>query len=174
MKNMTQIAVMLGGNLAGTPAAMKEAVEKFAAAGVCGLQVSKAMSSPAVDCVPGTPDFLDMALTGFWEGSAGELLELCQQIEISAGRPAKHSSRESRILDCDIILFGERELESPRLVIPHPRARQRDFVLKPLAEIVPQMRFPDGMTVEEVWMNFQKEALARKEKNYDKGRSMLG
>jgi len=53
------------------------------------------------------------------------------------------------VLDCDIIIFGDLQMTSPRLIIPHPRARQRFFVLEPLAELAPEMRFPDGVTVAE-------------------------
>lgn len=147
MKNMKQIVIMLGGNLPGTGQAMATAVEKFRMAGVQNIRCSRAMMSAAEDCVPGTPDFLDMAMTGSWCGTPGDLLALCQQIECEAGRPAHHSSRESRILDCDIILFGEEVIDSPDLTIPHPRAHLREFVLRPLAEISPQTSFPDGMTV---------------------------
>jgi 2-amino-4-hydroxy-6-hydroxymethyldihydropteridine diphosphokinase len=145
--NMSKIAVMLGGDLPGTPAAMSAALQKFSAAGVRDLCAGKAVVSVAEDCVPGTPDFLDMAFTGEWAGTPEELLDLCQRIEHEAGRPALHSSREARVLDCDIILFGDVELVSPRLTIPHPRARQRFFVLEPLSEIAPEMTFPDGTTV---------------------------
>ena len=142
-----QIVLMLGGNLPGSRLAMEEAVEKFASAGVKNIECSRVMSSAAVDCVPDTPDFLDMAMTGTWDGSAVELLGLCQRFEREAGRPAKHSSRESRILDCDIIFFGDAVINTPDLIVPHPRARQRRFVLEPLSEIAPQLYFPDGTTV---------------------------
>lgn len=152
---MKQITVMLGGNLAGTRDAMARALEKFAAAGVSHIRISSVISSRAVDCVPDTPDFLDMGFTGFWDKSARELLELCQQIEIEAGRPAIHSSRESRILDCDIIFFGDDIINSDRLIVPHPRAEERDFVLIPLAEIVPGQKFPDGESVAEKLKKFK-------------------
>jgi 2-amino-4-hydroxy-6-hydroxymethyldihydropteridine diphosphokinase len=144
---MMQIAVMLGGNLPGSREVMMEAVEKFKAAGVKEVRCSRIVSSAAEDCVPGTPDFLDMGFTGFWQDGAMELLKLCQRIEIEAGRPAVHSSRESRILDCDIIFFGDQVIDSAELTVPHPRARHRRFVLEPLSEIVPQMCFADGTTV---------------------------
>lgn len=147
MKNMQQITVMLGGNLPDTPEAMSAALKKFADHGVKNIRCSGVMSSTAVDCVPGTPDFLDMGFTGFWDKSAAELLKLCQQIEVEAGRPAVHSSRESRILDCDIIFFGDEVINTAELIIPHPRAAQREFVLRPLAEIIPDQRFPDGRSV---------------------------
>lgn len=144
---MRKITIMLGGNLPGTAEAMDEAIKKFADSGVKNIRVSRAVSSPAVDCVPGTPDFLDMGLTGEYSGSAGELLALCQKIEIEAGRPAIHSSRESRILDCDIIFFGDEIIDRPDLTVPHPRAEIREFVLLPLSELIPEQRFPDGKSV---------------------------
>lgn len=147
---MIQIAVMLGGNLPGTPAAMKTALIKFAEGGVQNITAGEPLLSAAEDCVPGTPDFLDMAFVGQWPDSAENLLLLCQKIEREAGRPAIHSSRESRILDCDIILFGNEVINTPDLTIPHPRAHRRRFVLKPLAEIAPQMKFPNGKTVKEL------------------------
>ena len=147
IENKPEIAVMLGGDLPGTDQAMSEALEKFAAAGVTDLRYGEPVVSAAEDCVPGTPDFLDMAFCGKWGGTPEELLELCQRIEREAGRPEIHSSREARILDCDIILFGDQVVQTPHLTIPHPRARQRFFVLEPLAELAPGMRFPDGTTV---------------------------
>ena len=107
---MTEIAVMLGGNLPGSAEVIKEALKKFAAAGVEDICTSEVKISEAVDCVPGTPDFLDMAFAGKWAGTEVELLELCQRLEREAGRPAIHSSRESRILDCDIIFFGDDDI----------------------------------------------------------------
>ena len=144
---MMQIVLMLGGNLPGSRKAMRDAVEKFASAGVKNIVCSRIVTSAAVDCVPDTPDFLDMALTGMWDGSAVELLSLCQRFEREAGRPAIHSSRESRILDCDIIFFGDAVVNAPDLIIPHPRAQRRRFVLEPLAEIAPDLHFPDGTSV---------------------------
>ena len=92
------------------------------------------------------------------EGSEEELLTLCQELERRAGRPAVHSSRESRVLDIDLILFGDRVRHDPRLTLPHPRAQQREFVLKPLAQIAPELRFPDsGRTVAECLQNLSKE-----------------
>ena len=146
---MAEIAVMLGGDLPDTPAAMAAALVKLADAGVTELRHSRAFRSAPVDCVPGTPDFLDMAVTGRWGGTPEELLMLCQRLEREAGRPEKHSSREARTLDCDIILFGGLEMRTENLTIPQARARGRRFVLEPLAEIAPEMRFPDGVTVAE-------------------------
>lgn len=148
---MTDIAIMLGGNLPETPDAFDKALSALAAGGVVIRAVSEAFASPAEDCVPGTPDFLDMALIGEWDKSPLELLHLTRSIEVALGRPACHSSRESRIIDLDIILFGDEVISTPELTVPHPRAAQREFVLRPLAGIAPNWKFPDcGMEVEKL------------------------
>ena len=144
---MTKTAIMLGGNLPDTLQKMDFALDRLQKSGFIVNKISKIFHSAAVDCVPGTPDFLDRAVTGVWHDSALELLKLCQKIEVEAGRPAIHSSRESRVLDIDIILFGNERISLPELIIPHPRARQRRFVLEPLAEIAPNWQFPDSITV---------------------------
>ena len=144
---MPKIAIMLGGNLPDTLEKMNFAVEKLQNSGFSVDNISTVFCSEAVDCVPGTPDFLDRAVTGKWNNSAEELLKLCQSIEVASGRPAIHSSRESRVLDIDIILFGDEVINLPHLTIPHPRAMQRQFVLEPLAEIAPDWNFPGGITV---------------------------
>ena len=144
---MTKTAIMLGGNLPDTLQKMDFALDRLQKSGFIVNKISKIFHSAAVDCVPGTPDFLDRAVTGVWHDSALELLKLCQKIEVEAGRPAIHSSRESRVLDIDIILFGNERISLPELIIPHPRARQRLFVLEPLAEIATNWQFPDSITV---------------------------
>ena len=76
---------MLGGNLPGTREAMGEAIKSFAANGLMITAQSSVYASEAVDCVPGAPDFLDMAISGNWQKSAAELLHLGQAIERAAG-----------------------------------------------------------------------------------------
>ena len=144
MVKSTKFAIMLGGNLGDSAEIFHEAVRKLAAAGCGELQMSRIHRSAPVDCVPGTPDFCDAALTGTWKGNALELLHLCRKLEQEAGRPANHSSRESRTLDLDLILFGDEVCDTPELTLPHPRAQLRRFVLEPLAELIPDARFPDS------------------------------
>jgi len=140
----TPVALMLGGDLGDTAAAFAAAAAALERAGMTGVRRSRIYHPAPVDCVPGTPDFSDQALTGVWHGTARELLALCQSLERAAGRPERHSSREARTLDLDIILFGDAVSDAPELTLPHPRARQRRFVLEPLAEIAPEWRFPDS------------------------------
>lgn len=140
---MEKIALLLGGNIGDTAKFFDSALAGLAAGGVEHLRRSRSFRTAPIDCVPGTPDFLNCAVTGFFGGPPSELLALTQRLEREAGRPAEHSSREARVLDIDIILFGARVIAEERLVVPHPRARLRRFVLEPLADIAPEMRFPD-------------------------------
>jgi 2-amino-4-hydroxy-6-hydroxymethyldihydropteridine diphosphokinase len=146
---LSKIAVALGGNLGNSQAVFRAAIDKLAANGVKNIKMSSLMRSNAENCPPGSPDFTNAALTGEWAASPQELLELCQQTEIAAGRPEKHGFNVPRTLDLDIILFGNEIIDTETLQVPHPRAAERLFVLKPLAEIAPDWIFPDsGKTVE--------------------------
>lgn len=145
------IALALGGNDGDVRANFKNAVSALAEAGIRDITMSPVRVTAPVDCPPGSPDFLNAALTGQCGMAPLELLELCQRLERAAGRPA-HSPRNSpRPLDIDIILYGDLVCSDERLRVPHPRASGRDFVLGPLAEIAPDLVFPDsGLSVREL------------------------
>ena len=69
-----------------------------------------------------------------------------------------------RVLDMDILLFGRRVLKSPPLVLPHPRMEEREFVLRPLADIAPNLRHPvTGVSIAEMLLNLRapSEAMSR-------------
>jgi 2-amino-4-hydroxy-6-hydroxymethyldihydropteridine diphosphokinase len=85
-----------------------------------------------------------------FEGEPVELLRVCRSIEALHGRkrPGKNAPRT---LDLDILLFGAQVLDSPELTIPHPRLRERRFVLVPMVEIAPEVLDPiSGLTLREL------------------------
>lgn len=143
MPNPIKIAIALGGNLGDVAAAFELAERELAAAGLEAIRRSGNHRTRPVGCAPGAPDFLNAALTGVWRGGAAGLLELCRTIEVKLGRPAVHGVNRDRTVDLDIILFGDRIIREEGLMIPHPRALERLFVLEPLAEIAPEWEFPD-------------------------------
>lgn len=144
------MAIGLGANLDDPRGAIRRAAADLAAGGLEDRQLSGFWVTAPEDCVPGTPDFVNAAVIGSWRGSAPELRALCKEIELRAGRPAAHSSREARVVDLDLLLFGNQEIHLPELTVPHPRLRQRRFALAPLAELAPDWRLPpDGITVAE-------------------------
>ena len=159
---MIEVSLMFGGNLGNVPAAFDSALEKLTENGFDITAKSSVFITEPVDCVPGTPPFQNMAVLGRWSGSPRELLELTQRIEHESGRPAEHSSREARTLDIDIITFGQKMICESNLIIPHPRAQQRLFVLEPLTEIAPDLCFPDsGQSVSALFFQVKK-SLAKK------------
>jgi len=83
-------------------------------------------------------DFFNMVLEGEYEDSPLSLLEEIQKIEASNGRNReKEIAKGPRTLDIDILFFGDIELNTPGLIIPHPQITNRAFVLVPLLELFP-------------------------------------
>ncbi|GAA4361739.1 2-amino-4-hydroxy-6-hydroxymethyldihydropteridine diphosphokinase [Kangiella marina] len=72
-----------------------------------------------------------------------ELLDRLQAIEKQQGR-VRHEHWGARTIDLDIVLYDHTIMQTERLTLPHYGAKQRDFVLLPLAEISPELTFPDG------------------------------
>jgi 2-amino-4-hydroxy-6-hydroxymethyldihydropteridine diphosphokinase len=70
-----------------------------------------------------------------------ELLDSCRRVETELGR-TRDIPKGPRIIDIDILLYGDMVMNTPRLVIPHPRLQFRRFVLQPLAEIAPDAPHP--------------------------------
>jgi len=94
-----------------------------------------------LDCPPDSPPFANAALHFRAPGSLQELelLHACQEIEAELGRQPKKVLNEARTLDLDIISFGQTQLQSQELTLPHPRAHTRFFVLAPLNELCPHL-----------------------------------
>ncbi len=97
-----------------------------------------------VDCPPGSPNFLN-AVVAFvpQKGETPEsLLKKMHDLEKILGRQPKKVLNEPRPLDLDLIAFGNEMRNTPELILPHPRAHLRRFVLQPLAEIAPELILP--------------------------------
>jgi 2-amino-4-hydroxy-6-hydroxymethyldihydropteridine diphosphokinase len=94
--------------------------------------------------------FLNAAAVGDTSMSARALLDAVLAIENERGRERPYPNAP-RTLDLDVILFGDAILEEPGLKVPHPRFRERRFVLQPLAEVAPDLRDPaSGKTIAEL------------------------
>ena len=100
------------------------------------------------------PNYFNMVVSGLTVLSPQELLNKCQQIEISLGRVhRKHWG--SREIDIDILSYGSRIIDTDDLVIPHPEIENRSFVLMPMLELSPEWLHPEtGITINELWENW--------------------
>jgi len=97
-----------------------------------------------VDCPPGSPMFVNavVGLQPLADETPESLLKKLQALEKEFGREPKKVLNEARPLDLDIIAFGHARRNTQQLMLPHPRAHQRRFVLQPLSEIAPRFILP--------------------------------
>lgn len=110
--------------------------------GASRVRSSALYRSTPVDCAPDTPDFINAVISFCCVIPAISLLDLCQQIEVEFGRPRLHGYHQPRTLDLDIITAGDLRIAEKRLVVPHPEAHRRAFVLRPLSELDPDFVIP--------------------------------
>lgn len=95
------------------------------------------------------PDFLNLAVCLETSLEPEALLNYTQQIELDLGRVRKDERWGPRTLDLDIMLFGNRVINTPRLTVPHYGLKEREFMLYPLSDIAPTLVFPDGELLSE-------------------------
>jgi 2-amino-4-hydroxy-6-hydroxymethyldihydropteridine diphosphokinase len=107
------------------------------------LQSSRWQTTP-VDCPPDSPPFINVVvgLQPLVGETPESLLIKLQKLEKGFGRQPKKVMNEARPLDLDLIAWGNEVRNSASLILPHPRARERRFVLEPLSEIAPALVLP--------------------------------
>lgn len=140
----TMAFVALGSNLGDSVALVRRAMERLAEFSTGPLLQSSLWQSTPVDCPPGAALFINAA-AGFAvraEETPESLLPKLGAIEWEFGRRRTGTPNEPRPLDLDLIAFGAEVRDTPTLVLPHPRAHLRRFVLEPLNEIAPGLVLP--------------------------------
>lgn len=126
----------LGANLGDPVAAVRAALEHLARAPGLSLRRSSSLYRSAPVDAAG-PDFINAVAEVDSVLHAPALLEALQAIEDAAGRERPYRNAP-RTLDLDLVWYGHSSIDSPSLTVPHPRLRERAFVLVPLAELVPE------------------------------------
>jgi 2-amino-4-hydroxy-6-hydroxymethyldihydropteridine diphosphokinase len=96
-----------------------------------------------VDCELGASKFLNAVVEFDYEGDPVQLLEQLVRIEESLGRKRDHRKNVSRTIDIDLLYCGDRQIDNEQLQLPHPRMHLRKFVLRPLADIRPDLIVPN-------------------------------
>ena len=147
------VIVALGSNLGDSRAAVRRAMDRLAQISATPLASSSLWQTVPVDCPPGSPPFINAVVAlAPREGETPEsLLHKLQELEREFGRRPKKIQNESRPLDLDLITFGGEVRRTEPLILPHPRAHERRFVLQPLSEIAPHLVLPgQTLTVSEL------------------------
>jgi len=136
--------VALGSNLGERLANLRNARKEIAALrGVLPPMRSSAIyETEPVGCEQGAAKFLNATIEFGYAGEAPDLMRALAAIEKLLGRSAPHARNVSRTIDLDLLYFGELEIETDELQLPHPRITEREFVLRPLADIRPELILP--------------------------------
>jgi 2-amino-4-hydroxy-6-hydroxymethyldihydropteridine diphosphokinase len=137
---MTKVFLSLGSNIGDRAANLNAAIAALASAGVRVRGVSAFYETEPVDYLK-QDWFLNCVIEGETEVPGGALLAKLRNIEMRMGSK-KAIAKGPRILDIDILLYGDETIVTEELQVPHPRMTQRRFVLVPLAEIAPDVKHP--------------------------------
>jgi 2-amino-4-hydroxy-6-hydroxymethyldihydropteridine diphosphokinase len=145
---MATVYLALGSNAGDSPAHITQAV-KLLGASIQQIKQAPVYASKAVGYTD-QADFLNSALSGQTGLSPAALLKFTTEVERQVGRTASFHWGP-REIDIDIIFYDDIVMDTPRLVIPHPQFKARDFVLRPLRDLDPSLTDPvSGQTVAEL------------------------
>lgn len=132
---MIKVAIALGSNLGDRKAHLEFAIAQLTEL-LRDVRVSKFLDTEPVDVPDEQPRYLNAVVVGETDLEPEVLLGKLMAIELARGR-RRETRNAARTLDLDIILYGNRIIHTQALEVPHPRFRDRDFVIKPLAELEP-------------------------------------
>jgi 2-amino-4-hydroxy-6-hydroxymethyldihydropteridine diphosphokinase len=155
------VGIALGSNLGDREAELNSAIGFLRSLAVDHrVRESPRFETEPVDCPPGSPPFLnsvaEIKLDSVMNAPLSLLSEL-QDFEMERGRAPFHESNSPRPIDLDIIYYGAEHFDAMDLVIPHPRAHLRRFVLGPLAQLRPDLVLHgQTKTVRELWTEMKK------------------
>ena len=149
----TKVIVALGSNLGSSRRISLDAMARLQTLSDEPILKSSLWRTSPVDCPPDSRKFVNavVGLVPRKSETPESLLEKLHTLESEFGRLPKKVLNEPRPLDLDLIAFGNEVRNTPKLILPHPRAHLRRFVLQPLSEIAPELTLPgQGKTVAEL------------------------
>src|SRR3954466_13781523 len=148
-----RVAIALGSNVGDREQYLRDAIASLAAV-VSHLRLSRLFETDPVEMPGEQRRVINAAATGETDLPARALLERMLDLEQQLGRTRPHPGA-ARTVDLDLILFGEEVIdEPPSLIVPHPRFRERRFVLEPLVDVAPDWTDPvTGLTIAQLLEN---------------------
>ena len=148
---MTTAYVGLGSNLGDRARLIEDAA----------LLIGAARISTVIETEPwgyeSQPKFLNAVAEVETPLTARQLLDHLLDVERRLGRERVGAQWGPRTIDLDLLLYGDETIDEPGLLVPHPRLTERDFVLRPLAELVPSLKIPGNGTVQEALAGLSSE-----------------
>jgi 2-amino-4-hydroxy-6-hydroxymethyldihydropteridine diphosphokinase len=137
--------VALGSNLGDSRKIILDAMARLQQFSDAPILKSSLWQTSPVDCPPDSPKFVNavVGLAPKENETPESLLKKLRELEKEFGRSPKTIPNEPRPLDLDLIVFGSEIRNSPELILPHPRAHLRKFVLQPLSEIATDLILPN-------------------------------
>jgi 2-amino-4-hydroxy-6-hydroxymethyldihydropteridine diphosphokinase len=150
---MTRVAIALGSNVGDREQYLRDAVASLASF-VSNLHLSRLIETEPIDMAGPQRSVINAAATGDTELPARELLTRMLDIEQQLGRSRPHPGA-ARTVDLDLILYGNSVIDDPpALIVPHPRFRERRFVLEPLVDVASDWTDPvTGFTIAQLLEN---------------------
>ena len=156
---MAEVYIALGSNMDSPHSQLDSALEALAQHPRIDLiATSSRYQTPPIG--PQQPDFINAATQLNTDLSPLDLLDALQTIEHQQNR-VRSIHWGPRTLDLDILLYNNLVIESERLTIPHPRMRERGFVLVPLADLDAQLALPSGETVAQLLANCSQQGIVK-------------
>ncbi|TLU64254.1 2-amino-4-hydroxy-6-hydroxymethyldihydropteridine diphosphokinase [Thalassotalea litorea] len=147
---MTRVYLGLGSNLEQPDQQLRWAVQQLSAHSDISIVSLSSIYQSRPMGPQDQPDYLNAVISIETELAPIALLDVTQQIELDSGRVRKNERWGARVLDIDILLFGQQTINLPRLEIPHYGMKEREFVLYPLAEIAEDLILPEGEKLTEL------------------------
>jgi 2-amino-4-hydroxy-6-hydroxymethyldihydropteridine diphosphokinase len=138
---MKRVYLSLGSNLGKRERHLQDAIGRLEGTGLHIVRLSSIYETEPMDRRD-QPWFLNMVVEAETALFPLQLLQRVQRIEMQLGRK-RLAPKGPRIIDIDILLYGNSIIHAPRLDVPHPRLAQRRFVLEPLLELAPDLRHPE-------------------------------
>jgi 2-amino-4-hydroxy-6-hydroxymethyldihydropteridine diphosphokinase len=155
------IFLSLGSNVGDREENLCTAIAALAGAGITVKQVSSIYETEPMDYLD-QPWFLNCVVKGETNIPAIPLLRKLRELEQRMGSK-KLIARGPRLLDIDILLYGQETIDAPELQVPHPRMLSRRFVLEPLAEIAPGLKHPSWKgTAAELLKNLADQSVVKR------------
>ena len=164
MHPIRRSVLALGSNLGERLASLQGAVNSLADTPEVWLTaVSPVYETRPVDAPEGSKDFLNAVVLIDTTLSARTLLDRALAIEDAFGRERTGERGAPRTLDVDLVVVGDRRSNDESLVLPHPKAHERAFVLAPWHDVEPDAEIPDFGPVAELLEKTGREGVSRRD-----------